>query len=329
MYRYPSINEAKAHAKHIARTFNLKLTDAQEILSFTYSCCDWAELKSKQNSLASPEQLTYIDPFTYLRDEAEINELDGLISAHINTIKKHLSSSDLAPGSLLERLANRNYSQVSGQVVSQVLETFRDYEEYKASDGYQGFNSSDNEQIINDLMLSDDTINKVLHRKESSRSRTVNTHLEPKAYRQRFYAYYTFKDNDVHITSREWDLEVFRPTNNEDKLSVEQLHSVCSRKWFTDYMIGYLKLLIQQFRMAGYSGKVRICKIQNASVLTFYHNKTDDYSNNGIDKLFEALLELGGTYAWDTDKKGRKYNLGIEITFGKDCYQWMIGESSL
>ena len=320
MYKYPSISEAKAHAKYIARTLNLKLTEAQEVVAYIYSCYDWAELKSKQNCSGNIEHLIDVDPikyihtvnpFRYHKDELEVNELDDLLDTHINTLKQYLNSSNLAPGSLLERLTNKNYSQISGQVVSQVLEDLRE-------DESQGFNAKDSDQIIECIMLCDDTINKVLYQKESISP--INTHLEPKAYRQRFYAYYTFENNEVYISSREWDLEVFRPSKYEQQFSGELLsRSVCSRKWFIDYMIGYVKLIVHQFQMAGYSGKIRICRIQNADVSNFYHNKTDRFSHKGLDKLFTALLELGGSYVWETGTDGFRYNFGIEIPFTKEA----------
>ena len=112
-------------------------------------------------------------------------------------------------------------------------------------------------------------------------------------------------------------------------MTTQFLQSACSRKWFVSYMVGYLKLIAQDFRMAGYNGSFRIHKVQDYCVTDYFHRRTNEYEHSGIGKLFRELLNLGGKFIWEVDSKGNKNNVAIEIPFREHCNQWMIGESSL
>lgn len=321
MPKYPSIRESKTHAKHLSRTFNLKLTEAQEIVSYMYACDDWGGLMRKENTIINPKRHFLDTSYLYLPSESELRKFDAFVSSHIEAIEKHLGKEIYVSGSLLEKVASKHYNKISGKIIKSAI---NEWEEYESDD-----KKLDSSELIDSLGHLDDTFNKVLHSKNKSQIYALNTHLEPQCYGQKLYAHYRFKKQELNIVSREWDFQIFRPTNTKNKITKEYVQSVCNRKWFINYMVGYLKLITQQFRMAGYSGNIRICKIQNASVYNFYKNQRGEYSHSGIEKLFEALLSLGGKYAWDTSSSGCKIDFGIEIPFKRESCQWMLGECSL
>jgi len=314
MYRYPSFNEAKAQAKHIAKTFNNKPTEAQEIVAYTYNCRDWAELKRKQNTILDCDKHSHSPAFDSLISETERQEFDALVSLHIDAIKTHINPKIHFAGSLLDRVATKSYGKISGLIIKCVLEDSKELNPISGS------------KLIDLLEFYDDTFSRILCRYKNSSKNTINTHITQSCYRQGFYAYYTFNNSSkLYVLSREWDLDIYIPSDRQVKNSP----SICTRKWFVQYMVRYLQLLVQQFRMAGYVGKIRICKVNNASVLNFYNKKTDIFSHEGINNLFQALLKLGGTYVWETDEQGRKYDFGIEILFEINSVKWMVGGFSL
>jgi hypothetical protein len=314
MYIFPSICQAKTRAKHLSRTFNIKLTDAQEIVAYMFKCNDWAELIKKKSDPVIFDSKYDVNS-DYLTTNDELQQFDALVSPHIEIIKRMLTKGTLSPGGLLERITSKSYNKISARIIRSVIS---DCEEFKLKGS----------EFIDTLQSYDDTFNQVLYRARRNHRATINTHIEAEFYRHKFYAYYTFNRNELYVLSREWDLDICRPSNTAHKTLDEKSKSVCSRKWFVDYMIGYLKLLTQQFRMAGYSGIIRICTIKNVSVHSFYARNSDECINGGITRLFEALLDLGGEYAWE-EEDGRKCNLGIEIPFSKKSVEWIIGDTSL
>lgn len=308
MSKLPSRREAKTHASHIAHTFNLKLTEAQEIVSYIYNCSDWAELVKNENLENTKGN------YCFLSSKSELDKFDEYVSPHIYSIKAYIENGHYIQGSLLERVAFKDYRKIPNHIITGIVENYGNVE---------------SSELIDMLGYSDETFNSILHRKQSSLNSNINANLVSVYYGQSFYAYYTFNKNNLYVLSREWDLHIFRPSDSTDATLTDNIHSVCSRKWYVNYMIGYLKQLVQQFRLGGYSGKVRICRIQNSYVSSFFFDKPDKYSNGYIDGLFEALLDLGGVFAWDTDSQGNKIDIGIEIPFNASSIQWMIGEGTL
>ena len=60
-------------------------------------------------------------------------------------------------------------------------------------------------------------------------------------------------------------------------------------------MIGYLKAFIDQCRSSGYTGTLKITRIQNAYVGKWANHEPDKYRNTGLESLFETLSSLPET----------------------------------
>ncbi|MGB0893788.1 MAG: hypothetical protein ACPGUD_05220 [Parashewanella sp.] len=309
MKGYPSFREAKAHAKFISKTFNLKTTHGQEIVSYMYDCNDWSTLKDRcDNSEKFPDV-----EFTFLADADELLKFEQLIEPILPQLKSELESSQYVSGSLLERIVNKQITKISGNIISKII--------FEAEEA----NESTFESISQTIGLCDDTFNHLLYC-ENNRYFN-NTHLHPEHFQQKMYMYYDFNGNKkLDLRIREWDLVILKPSAT---LSLERMFSACSRKWFQDYMIGYLKYLVQQCRQAGYEGTVKIYKIQNVTFKSVFLNTYDGFKNKDIQLLFDELLSYNGKVIWHTNEQGEKVEYAIELKFAHTSTEWMSGGKSL
>ncbi|WP_318464702.1 hypothetical protein [Photobacterium leiognathi] len=316
MYRYPTVREAKTHAKHLSRTFDLKRSEAQEITAYWFNCYDWCDLLEKSGSKISIEEVDVETPFINILGQSKVDEFKSLVLPHIDAIKKHFNKNIHVHGCILHKILEAKFNQISGDVIDAVLHTMNEHEECKP------WSSS---ELISELEFRDDTVSRILSGKSRAKFQLYNGHIEPALYGFSFYAYYRFIGKKVDITVREFDLNMCRPSRYGDSDCL----SICDRGWFGKYFIAYLRLIIQQLRSIGYTGTVRICTIQNVKALDFYHKKEGHTHHDAVFDVFKDLLAMGGYFAWNTDEDGRKLDLGVELPFEISTSQWMLGERRL
>lgn len=316
MYRYPTVREAKTHAKHLSRTFDLKRSEAQEITAYWFNCYDWGDLLEKSGSKVATEEVGAEIPFINILGQSKVDEFKDLVLPHIDAIKKHFNKNIHVHGCILHKILEAKFNQISGDAIDAVLHTMNEHEEYKP------WGSS---ELISELEFRDDTVSRILTGKDRAKFQPYNGHIEPAMYGFSFYAYYRFSGKKVDITVREFDLDMCRPSRDGDSDCL----SICDRGWFGKYFVAYLKLIIQQLRSIGYTGTVRVCTIQNVQALNFYHKREGRTHHDAVYDVFKELLSMGGYFAWNTDDDGRKWDLGVELPFEISTSQWMLGERRL
>lgn len=316
MYRYPTVREAKTHAKHLSRAFDLKRAEAQEITAYWFNCYDWGDLLEKSGSKIAKEEVRAEIPFINILGQSKVDEFKDLVLPHIDAIKKHFNKNIHVHGCILHKILEEKFNQIPGNVIASILHEMNEDKEYKPWDS---------SELISKLEFMDDTVSRILAGKDRAKFQPHNGHIEPAMYGFSFYAYYRFSGKKVAITVREFDLSMCRPSRdgNSDCLSI------CDRGWFGKYFIAYLKLIIQQLRSIGYTGTVRVCTIQNVQALDFYHERKGHIHHDAVYDVFKVLLSMGGDFAWNTDDNGGKWDLGIELPFEISAPQWMLGERRL
>ncbi|ELJ8820396.1 hypothetical protein RUL20_002030 [Vibrio parahaemolyticus] len=297
MYRFPTIREAKTHAKHLARTLDLKITQAQEIVAYQFGCNHWSELISKVGVETQSDQTRYREMFDHLAGQDKLEQFKALIEPHLVAIRQHIDEKLHVENCTLRKIASSKYHQISGSLIQQILDDTNEQPSILDS------------ELIKSLEFYDDTVSRIL---TYARHGDSNGHIEPALYGISLYAYYKFSGKSVEIISREYDLKVYRPSRN----STNSL-SVCSRAWFKKYMVNYLRLMIQQLRTLGYEGTLRVCAINGVSVSDYYQGVEGYIHHDSIYELFGELLEMGGQFSWTTDTNGNKGDIGIEIPFGQ------------
>lgn len=291
MSKYPLVREAKSHAKHLSKTFNVKLSDAQEIVAFRYEAISFSRLLdlADQPIIQSHRLDMYEDA-----PEGVKTKFINLVSPFVDEISAHIDHSVHVNDSVLKKIADGKYSQISPSV----MDLFTTSDEVVFSDSTS---------IIEYLEFIDDSVTKVLAaRKRSRKAERINLWIEPWNYGHRFYAYFNFSGDNVDVVVREWDLEIEKPTKESD---------ISSRPWFVSYMLGYLELITKQLISAGYSGTVRVACINNFPARNLYYRTKSHWHSEGVNAIFNNLLTNGGNWDWDEDSKGEKNFIGVKIKF--------------
>lgn len=279
MNSFPELSHLKRHAKHISKKFRISLSYAKEIVAFMHNCSDWAELRSESTNHARASDST---EFSCLPSPTDLIEFKKSLSPYIADIRNVFDPSIHIPGSILDKVVKGNLHHLPGNVVQHLL-----YAE--PIDESQTI-----EEVIYLLNFLDDTFSNALAQPNRS---SLQINIRSSLYGHRLYGYCDFVGKKVHILCREWDLELKRPSNKKDNLNRT---SICTRPWFKDYMIGYLKAFIDQCRSSGYTGTLKITRIQNAYVGKWANHEPDKYRNTGLESLFETLSSLPGTILQET-----------------------------
>ncbi len=294
MPKFPLVREAKSHAKHLSKTFNVKLSDAQEIVAFRYETISFSRLLelAGQPTTKSHRIDMYEDAPEGVKDK-----FVNLVSPFENEISAHIDHRVHVNDSVLKKIADGKYSQISPRVMD--LFTTSDEVDF-----------SDSASIIEYLEFIDDSVTRVLaSRKRYRMTDRVNLWIRPWNYGHQFYAYFNFSGDNVDVVVREWDLDVEKPTKESD---------ISSRPWFVSYMLEYLELITKQLTSAGYSGTVRVACINNLPAGNLYYGTKSHWHSEGVNAIFNSLLANGGNWDWDEDSEGNKNYIGVKIKFGED-----------
>jgi hypothetical protein len=292
MSKYPLVREAKSLAKHLSKTFNVNLSDAQEIVAFRYETISFSRLLelAGQPIIQSHRLDMYED-----MPEGVKAKFINLISPFENEISAHIDHSVHVNDSILKKIADGKYSQISPDVMD--LFTTSDEVDF-----------SDPTSIIQYLEFIDDSVTKVLvSRKHSRMANRINSWISHWNYGHQFYAYFDFSGDNVDVVVREWDLHIKKPTKESD---------ISSRPWFVSYMLGYLELITKQLISAGYSGTVRVACINNLPAKNLYYRTKSHWHSEGVNAIFNNLLANGGNWDWDEGSEGNKNYIGVKIKFG-------------
>jgi hypothetical protein len=140
-----------------------------------------------------------------------------------------------------------------------------------------------------------------------------NPWLNNGTYQQNFYAYYYFDNTEVLIKVREWDAGIEIPNSKT---------SIVNKKWFVDYMVGYVNMLAKEFVTLGYQPTFEFFKIQNV----FLPNLTSEFEDknhpkHGIHSLVKKLLALNGQDTIIVPYSKITEDSSIKVSFTKEMYR--------
>lgn len=252
-----------------------------------YGQPDWASLKSVANkTIPKHEYLALdtdvMDALEYTPIKPQFEMFVKLVEPHSNKLKKHIQQNTTGVGSILKSVADREFHNIPGHYIH---DFFHEFEGDKISF----------ERLLSTLTLMDDSTHRFIKCMDKPYYK-LNTHLEPKVFRQSFYAYFTFNKSNVEILSREWDIGIARPTLSSHKVRLtleEQITNsqlVTNRPWFVEYMISYLRILVNDFCSHGYSGTITITKIMNYPISAYVLNIPHINETEGLKRLYDKLL---------------------------------------
>lgn len=130
-------------------------------------------------------------------------------------------------------------------------------------------------------------------------TKTVNPHLYFPWFAFRMYGYLHIDGNTLNYDCRELDSYLFPSEDNHVALF--------TRPWFSNYVTGFIRSLLQTLNESGYTGRLTFSRVCNeglieqmasfkGNVLTYKRFSLNGNSNSGsaISALIEAMLKIGG-----------------------------------
>lgn len=298
MYMIPTLNQAKAHAKYISKVIGVKRTHAQEMVARIHRQESWAELATQCKNLGGT-QLGDGSLFSCLYCPQEtIQRFDSVMSRYQKELNHAVTANPTLNESLLTRVCNKEYGRISGPIIWNLLD---EIEEIERNAGYAA------EQVLECINYYDDSVLQIVNHRHMDE---IKISLHPYFLGQRIYARCHVAGGNVEISLREWDLSSYTLGTKVQYASCsDRVKSICNRKWFKPYMMGYLKLIIRQLSNAGFSGKIRIHKIQNYSIISHHNGIRDRHYHEAITALIDSIILIGGKYVRED---GSAEQLGID-----------------
>ncbi|QQX79995.1 hypothetical protein JK628_21315 [Shewanella sp. KX20019] len=292
MTKYPSVSQAKAHAKYISRTLNIKLSHAKESVAYMYSCFDFRELCDKSGLEITEELGKYISTPSV----SDLQKLVPLLEPHIQAIREHINPIIHLESSVLSKIAKGKLYRLSRDVVSGMLckDTEADW--------------SDSASVIKLIEFLDDSVSTVLlQRSNKPDSRNyANPWIKPTALGLKVYGTYHFNNKFVDIVIREFDFQFDHPLKG---------NSIARRQWFGDYVVGYLRHIAEQLISLGYQGNLKLCRVNNLRGCELLEDTSGVYAtkDDGQSSAFYNLLIIGGKWSCYKNENEKPSSFGVEI----------------
>ena len=277
----------ECHAKHIKNQFSIPFCHAETIVAKMHDCFDWAELVNKISDKESAIELTRK---SFLASKFLLSKFEFYLDPYVEEIKSFIEEKEYISvlGSNLEKISNRNFSYFSSDEMCFILDAvFEDL----SKDRIENI-----QKIVSCLVFLDNTLTNSLKRKGNLVSQID---ISSSHYGHRFYGHCVLDNKKLHINCTEWDLLIesprFKPLKERD------IYNVCSEKWFLDYMIGFINILIIQYKSIGYSGVISIYKVMNTNVIG-WQKKLLKGSSDFKKFLEHESEESKGSLSWDKEE---------------------------
>ena len=298
----PPLSVHKLHATKLQKNLALKRGTACTIVAHICGCNDWPQLIEKCgkpfDAYASVIPMYFLEPSVIIK-------FWKLVDKYQAELERVYDPSIHLPDSLLAFVINKKVNAVGHDQIDKVLWEF-------------GEKSGTSDRFVGQICCADHTVYKVLKNEMKDWELETpdyikNPWLNNGTYQQNFYAYYYFDNTKVLIKVREWDTGIKVPNSKT---------SVMNKKWFVDYMVGYVKMLAQEFVSLGYQPTFEFFKIQNV----FLPNLTSEFKDknhpkHGIHSLVEKLLAANGQDSGVVPYSKITGETGIKVSFTKELHK--------
>ena len=299
---FPPISVHKLHATKLQKNLGLKRGIACSIVAHINGCQNWQQLRDKCgkpfDAYASAIPMYFLEP-------AVINKFWKLVDKYQAELERVYDPSIHLPDSLLAFVINKKAYAVGHDQVDKILWEFDE-------------KSGTSKGFVKQICCADNTAYRALKSEtkdwELEASEYVkNPWLNNATYQQNFYAYYYFDCTKVLIKVREWDTGIEIPNSKT---------SVVNKKWFVDYMVGYVNMLAKEFSSLGYQPTFEFFKIQNIFLPNLTSEcKDKNHPKHGIHRLVEKLLALNGQDTMVVPYSQITEDRGIKVSFTKEMYR--------
>lgn len=298
----PPLSVHKLHATKLQKNLGLRRGTACTIVAHISGCLDWPQLREKCGKPFDPPS-SHIP--MYFLEPSVIDKFWRLVDKYEVELEKAYNPSIHLPDNLLAFVVNKKVNAVGHDQIDKVLWEFDE-------------KSGTSERFVGQICCADNTAYKVLKSeikewKLETSDYVKNPWLNNGTYQQNFYAYYYFDNTKVLIKVREWDTGIKIPNSKT---------SIVNKKWFVDYMVGYINMLAQEFVSLGYQPTFEFFKIQNV----FLPNLTSEFKDknhpkHGIHSLVEKLLAINGQEVGGVPYSKITEDKGIKVSFNKEMHR--------
>lgn len=295
MLYYPSVSKAKAHAKFLSKTLKIKLMHAQEAVAFMYKQPDFQSLEEKCDSYDYDQ-----DSHFGFSSASQQYKVSSLLHKHVHDIEKFVANNQQVDDSLLSKIANRKYHQISSYIANRLLHS---------DDDDVNWHKTDN--VIEYLHFLEESIQCVPFLFSKGQAE-INPYIDDTNFGVKYYGIYNLKNNYLSVHMKEFDCVIEQPLSPR---------KITHRKWFTPYVVGYLAFLAKQLLSLGFAGHIHLSRIQGfraAHALGVPRDKFET-QDTGPSDVYSKLIENGGRWCWG---KSNFFSSGIENRIPTDLGYW-------
>jgi len=229
---------------------------------------------TKEQSIQNQGSHDHSD-FDCIPSSKELLELRTVLAPYLGGLKRSFDSSIHISGCIIDKIIKDKCHHLPGRAVKHLLYVEKPDKTYSTTD------------ILELIYFLDDTFSRVLVRRDR-RNEQIN--INSSLYGHYFYGYCDFDKQDVQMLIREWDLRLGSPCL--DGSGNRKRKSISNRKWFKDYMLGFINQFINQCQRSGYSGSITLTRIQNAYISKWLREEPDKYRTKNVENLFVNISNL-------------------------------------
>lgn len=278
----PSKDTLNKHASFLKNHCGIPRGHALQMVAYFHHFSNWTELTSRS---PDPQDKLALEFIKNIRDSVQ-------------------SYRNMMPSDELLKIISLKASvgTITRAVVDNRLMQLNDYDIIQLYNHL--FEEIDEGQFISipwsEALYSSDHCLVLLARMVSARSntKTINPHIYFPWFAFRMYGYLHVDENILNYECRELDSYLYPSSNSYVALF--------GRPWFVNYVMGFIRTLLQTLNNSGYTGNLTFSRVCNEglleqmvsfedNVLTYKRFSLNKNSNadNVISALIDAMLEIG------------------------------------
>lgn len=296
----PPLYKLQQRAQFLSRKLPVSTSQSQDIIAVYYGCASWGELKQCALSPMSsnierryPEMMglkhTYYDPIfrKQLSDLCAFGWNDDVGIANILPLRAHTVLHALS-NSRIDWLLNEEVALLHYNIYHKYYDEFCDIKDIA------NLNEPDN--FVRSNRDLDNCLLPYIHKMIKQGRNQSRSFIYDYRFCLQFYYNIFFEDGQVRIVIRELD-SYLQPSRKYHPLSL------LTRKWWKNYIHGYIQYLTNYLKEAGISGNLEIWKInqlycadprRDVRLLKIMSpsTKVDSIPNNAVKQLMSLRNDL-------------------------------------
>ncbi|MGZ0802831.1 hypothetical protein ACXNAL_16625 [Kluyvera ascorbata] len=281
----PARDVLDRHANFLKNHCNVPLGHALQMVAYFHHYANWAELSTRSSE---PQDQIALDLMSEIRQS---------IQAHRNKIPEkdllQLEKLKASIGTLTRATVDNSLMQLNDYDLIQLhnhLYEYVDDAQFSSIPFAEALYSAEHCLVLLAKMVT-----------ARGYSKIVNPHIYFPWFAFRMYGYLHVNGDTLDYDCRELDTNLFPSMTNHT--------AIFARKWFVNYVTGFIRTQLQSLNKSGYKGRITFSRICNEGLIEtmisfegntlvskkrFSLNKNSN-SDEAVSKLIAALLDMGAT----------------------------------